>query len=273
MAIFAGESPLMLSGDAKKDLELIRNYIYERDMELRHILSHLDESNFVEGFADRLATVNNITNEYNETIEDGDEPSGSVDLANATGILPVANGGTGRETLTVGSFLRGNGSEIALATPATVLEEIGAQGKLTTATAATSTAGVVGGKDISLATYTEYDPIGNVMGVGRYSSSYGYGIKCNKAGKYLISATANVKLTSDTVTTVTIAIRKVVGGEETYVAKANHLFRLANDCAAIAITPRVVVLEENSYLGMYNSSNTTSTMGEGCWLTAVYLGE
>lgn len=115
MAIFAGESPLMLSGDAKKDLELIRNYIYERDMELRHILSHLDESNFVEGFADRLATVNNITNEYNEyneIIEGGgtDEPSGSVDLENATGILPVSKGGTGLATLTSGYFLKGNGT-------------------------------------------------------------------------------------------------------------------------------------------------------------------
>lgn len=275
MAIFAGESPLMLSGDAKKDLELIRNYIYERDMELRHILSHLDESNFVEGFADRLATVNNITNEYNEVTDGGtDEPSGSVDLANATGILPVANGGTGRETLTVGAFLRGNGDSIALATPETALSAMNGQKAMSFATAMSTVSGVVGGKDISLATFAESDP-NSVFSNSRYSASYGYGIKCAKAGKYLVGATLNLRNDSATASTTTAAIRKVVGGTSTYIAKVNHTF--ADDTSgfsiAMTITPQVFTFEANTYLSLYNALSTTSSKAEGCWLTAVYLGE
>lgn len=276
MAIFAGESPLMLSGDSKKDLELIRNYIYERDMELRHILSHLDESNFVEGFADRLATVNNITNEYNEYNEiiegGGDEPSGSVDLESATGILPVSNGGTGLATLTDGSFLVGNGTaEVELMTPASVLTNIGAQKKMAFATASTVTSGTTGTKDINLQTFVEGGDT-SVFSNARYSSSYGYGIKCAKAGKYLISATANIK-TTIAGSTPTMAIRKVVGGTSTYIAKAVHTFVNADNGAAVNFSPMVVTLGANSYLSLYMSLATAETKAEGCWLTAVYLGE
>lgn len=283
MAIFAGESPLMLSGDSKKDLELIRNYIYERDMELRHILSHLDESNFVEGFADRLATVNNITNEYNEYNEiieggGGDEPSGSIDLETATGILPVSKGGTGLETLTDGSFLVGNGTaDVELMTPANVLTNIGAQKKMAFATASTVTSGTTGTKDINLQTFVEGGDT-SVFSNARYSSSYGYGLKVAKAGKYLVSATLNLQNDSTSTTagsTVTVAIRKVVGGTSTYIAKVNHTFLADSYGSAVGMvfSPQIFSLEANAYLSLYNSLSTVRTKAEGCWLTAIYLGE
>lgn len=87
MAVFGAESPLQLTGDLQRDIETIRNYIYERDMELRHVLSHLDESNFVEGVLERQVT--NVTNEVS-----------SLDLTEATGILPVEKGGTGASDVT-----------------------------------------------------------------------------------------------------------------------------------------------------------------------------
>ena len=50
MAVYRSESPLILSGDNNKDIETLRNYLYERDMELRYILEHLDGENMSEGF-------------------------------------------------------------------------------------------------------------------------------------------------------------------------------------------------------------------------------
>lgn len=96
MAIFGAESPLQLTGDLQRDIETLRNYIYERDMELRHVLSHLDESNFVEGVLERPVT--NITNEYNEIYEGGENEA--LDLTKATGILTVGKGGTGAADVT-----------------------------------------------------------------------------------------------------------------------------------------------------------------------------
>lgn len=51
MAVYRSESPLFLSGDNSKDIETLRNYLYERDMDLRYILEHLDGENFVAGFS------------------------------------------------------------------------------------------------------------------------------------------------------------------------------------------------------------------------------
>lgn len=96
MAVFGAESPLQLTGDLQRDIETIRNYIYERDMELRHVLSHLDESNFTEGVLEQPVT--NITNEYNEIYEGGENEA--LDLTKATGILPVEKGGTGASDVT-----------------------------------------------------------------------------------------------------------------------------------------------------------------------------
>lgn len=89
MAVFGAESPLQLTGDLQRDIETLRNYIYERDMELRHVLSHLDEGNFTKGVLEQLAPVTNITNE-----------GSSLDLTEATGILPVEKGGTGASDVT-----------------------------------------------------------------------------------------------------------------------------------------------------------------------------
>lgn len=50
MAVYRSESPLFLSGDNSKDIETLRNYLYERDMELRYILEHLDGENMSERF-------------------------------------------------------------------------------------------------------------------------------------------------------------------------------------------------------------------------------
>lgn len=98
MAVFGAESPLQLTGDLQRDIETLRNYIYERDMELRHVLSHLDEGNFTEGVLERLSPVTNITNEYNEIYEGGENEA--LDLTKATGILTVGKGGTGAADVT-----------------------------------------------------------------------------------------------------------------------------------------------------------------------------
>lgn len=51
----------------------------------------------------------------------------SLTDANVTGVLPVAQGGTGRSTITSGTYLRGNGTtEVTMRTPAQVLSDIGA---------------------------------------------------------------------------------------------------------------------------------------------------
>lgn len=63
MAVYSAESPLQLTGVPEQDVEILRNYIYERDMELRHILSHLDESNFAEGVFARLGGGKNESSE------------------------------------------------------------------------------------------------------------------------------------------------------------------------------------------------------------------
>lgn len=256
MAVYRSESPLYLSGDNTKDIETLRNYIYERDMELRYILEHLDASNFVDGFS--FGTVNNITNEnneYNEIIEGGGgEPSGSIDLENATGILPVANGGTGADTA------------------AAALTALGGQKQMCVATASTTSSAVEGGADIPLRIFTEYDPLNNFTNA-RYNSTYGYGIRCVNAGKYLVSAMAALKSTVDESTTATLAIRKVVGGTSTYIAKAGHTFKAMNDGSTIVIPPIIVNLDANTYLSLYQSLNTVQTLAEGCHLTAIYLGE
>lgn len=200
---------------------------------------------------------------------------GNVDLESATGILPVPHGGTGRSTLTSGYFLKGNGTNIvALQSPAAALTAIGAQKAMSFATASTVTAGVGGAKDIDLRTFIENEN-GTVFSNARYSASYGYGIKCAKAGTYLVSATLNLINNSATASTTTAAIRKVVGGTSTYIAKVNHTFAdgTSGHSIAMTITPQVFTFEANTYLSLYNALSTTSTKAEGCWLTAVYLGE
>ena len=142
------------------------------------------------------------------------------------------------------------------------------------ATARTSLTGNTGGKDIDLQTFLGTST--SVFTNTRYSSSYGYGIKCIKAGKYLISATANLQLNTASTSglTVTVAIRKVVGGTSTYIMKGNHTFPASSSGHAITLTlvPQVVTLEANSYLSLYNSLSDVVTKAEGCWITAVYLG-
>lgn len=203
---------------------------------------------------------------------------GSIDLESATGVLPVSKGGTGLTTLTDGSFLVGNGTaDVELMTPANALTAIGAQKKMAFATASTLTSAVTGTKDIDLQTFVEGGDA-SVFSNARYSSSYGYGIKVAKAGKYLVSATLNLQNDSNSTTagsTVTAAIRKVVGGTSTYIAKTNHTF-LANSygsAVAMVFSPRLFSLEANAYLSLYNSLSTVRTKAEGCWLTVVYLGE
>lgn len=148
---------------------------------------------------------------------------------------------------------------------------LGRQKRMAFATASTVTADVEGEKDIPLRTFVESDN-DSVFSNGRYNSSYGYGIKCAKAGKYLISATANIK-TTIAGSTPTMAIRKVTGGTSSYIAKAVHTFVNADNGAAVNFSPMVVTLEANSYLSLYLSLSTAVTKAEGCWLSAIYLGE
>lgn len=148
------------------------------------------------------------------------------------------------------------------------------------ATASTTTAGTVGGSGtkIDLQTYTEKDTA-EVFSSARYSSTYGYGIRCSKAGYYLVSAHANLKTNAANAgATLTLAIGCVVSGTNTYIAKTKDYSspystqNVAVLATAFEISPRVVYLSENSYLWLYNSSPYHETDTDGCWITAIYLG-
>lgn len=209
----------------------------------------------------------NITSTDGGIVLSGD----SIDITPA---LPVSSGGTGRTSFTSGYFLTGNNKSIQLTSPSSVLSKIGAQKEMAFATARTASSGVSGGDDIDLRTFLGTST--SVFTNARYSSTYGYGIKCIKAGKYLISATANLQLnaTLTSAATVTVAIREVAGGTSTYIMKGNHTFPASSSGHAITLTlvPQVVTLEANSYLSLYNSLSTVVTKAEGCWITAIYLG-
>lgn len=80
-----------------------------------------------------------------------------------TGTLPVANGGTGATTFTVGSLLKGNGtSAISAATGADIVAAIGATAvqNATNATNATTAASVTGSGSISSTTTATTQPLG-----------------------------------------------------------------------------------------------------------------
>ena len=140
------------------------------------------------------------------------------------------------------------------------------------ATAYTTTADIAGGKDIDMTSLVEKDSVG-VFSRARYSGSYGYGILCNKAGYYLVSAHLSIK-SSGTVTPTT-AIRKVIGGTSTFIAKATD-YVFCNGSGTFPhshqIPAKVVYLEANSYLSLYVHDSACSTTADGCHLTAVYLG-
>lgn len=140
------------------------------------------------------------------------------------------------------------------------------------ATAYTTTVDITGGKDIDMSSITEKDSVG-VFSRDRYSNSYGYGIKCSKEGYYLVSAHLSIK-SSGTVTPTT-AIRKVVGGTSTFIAKATDYVYCSGSGTfphSHQIPARVVYLEANSYLSLYVHDSACSTTADGCHLTAVYLG-
>lgn len=135
-----------------------------------------------------------------------------------------------------------------------------------------TTSVLTGGGDITMSSITEMDSVG-VFSRDRYSSSYGYGIKCSKAGYYLVSAHASLK-SSGTVTPTT-AIRKVTGGTSTYIAKATD-YVYCNGSGTFPhshqIAPKLIYLEANSYLSLYVHDSACSTTADGCWISAVYLG-
>lgn len=74
-----------------------------------------------------------------------------------SGTLSVSRGGTGKSTLTSGSFLKGNGtSAVTLRTPAQVLSDIGAAASDHTQAANTITAGTFSATGIMAQTGTDY---------------------------------------------------------------------------------------------------------------------
>lgn len=140
------------------------------------------------------------------------------------------------------------------------------------ATAYTTTSGTSGGADIPMTAITEKDTVGT-FSMARYSSSYGYGILCAKAGYYMVAAHAVLLKPSSTSTTNTLAIRKVVGGTSSFLAR-HSVF--CEDTAGLnytqAIAPIVVYLDANSYLSLYCSDSLLQTTAQGAHITAVYLG-
>lgn len=149
-----------------------------------------------------------------------------------------------------------------------------ANNAISMATAYTNSAGTTGGADVSMDNITEKDSAG-VFSRSRYSNSYGYGILCSKAGYYLVSAHAVLSNKVATGQSNTIAIRKVVGGASTYIAR-NSLATSEGSVSGIVytqdISPMLFNLEANSYLSMYVSNSNFATTNQGCYISAVYLG-
>lgn len=86
MAVYKGESPLQLSGDPQRDVVTLRNALYERDMQLRYVLEHLDGENMAEGYIESIMPEPVVFPEIPET---------DINMEEAIGILAVENGGTG----------------------------------------------------------------------------------------------------------------------------------------------------------------------------------
>ena len=73
--------------------------------------------------------------------------------ASVDGVMSVAGGGTGKSSLTKGSYLIGNGTEdVQLKTPAQVLSDIGAAASSHNQAASTITAGTLAGQVVANAT-------------------------------------------------------------------------------------------------------------------------
>lgn len=140
------------------------------------------------------------------------------------------------------------------------------------ATAYTTTSGTSGGADIPMTAITEKDTVGT-FSRARYSNSYGYGIRCTKAGYYMISAHAVLYKTSTTTTTNTLAIRSVVGGTSSFIAR-NSVFCTETSGLNYTqdIAPIVVYLSANTYLSLYCSDSGLQSTTQGAYITAVYLG-
>ena len=134
------------------------------------------------------------------------------------------------------------------------------------ATVSTATAGLGNGADVNLYNIERYDPL-NAFTNARYSASYGYGLRANLTGKYLITASGNVVSTAGQDST--LAIRKVSGGMSSYLMRSQvHHTNASNETVSIA--PFVVSLAAGDCLSLYLSNAKTTV--NGLKLTAVYLG-
>lgn len=139
----------------------------------------------------------------------------------------------------------------------------------TAATASTTTANLGNGADINLQTFTEYDP-DNIFSNARYSSSYGYGIKVAKAGKYLLMASGNVATASASATAVTLALRKVTSSGTSSYLMRSQMVHASTSAYTVSIAPFVATLAANDCLSLYLSN--AKTTANGITLTAIFLG-
>lgn len=137
----------------------------------------------------------------------------------------------------------------------------------------TSNTSITAGKDIDLYNSAQLDrtDTSDILATGvRYSSSYGYGIKVGRTGYYLISAQVVIAGTTGT-GTKTIAIRKVLSGTSSFIARAMGQMTTTGSALTLSVPSMLVYLEENSYLSLYSANQITIPAGP-TYITAVYTG-
>lgn len=266
-----------VTGNDKEDISLLRNSLYRLEEELRYLFNHLDASNIDNDFLRQIKNGDIPIDDEPQVQVDTDIPYSDenplMDGVASAGVSESVSRGdhvhpsdtskadanhshpTKQDKLTAGNGIGLNGATISA--------------YINAATASTTTAELGNGADVNLQTFAEYDP-NNIFSNARYSSSYGYGIKVAKAGKYLLMASGNVATSSTAATAVTLALRKVTSGGTSSYLMRSQMVHASTSAYTVSIAPFVATLAANDCLSLFLSNAKTTVNGLN--LTAIFLG-